>query len=153
MCNMVLVTRIALALLVQAASTLPLPLSLGGVEVTIAGVSAPLFFVSAGQINVQVPWEVAPGVAAVVVRNPDGASSPVDVRVLPAAPGIFTLSGDGLGRGAAQSFFSREDVRINGVDSPARPNQVVTVYSPAAAASSHRRRPDRPDAANASAEM
>jgi uncharacterized protein (TIGR03437 family) len=40
------------------AATSPLPTTLGGVTVYVNGFVAPLLFVSPGQINLQVPWEV-----------------------------------------------------------------------------------------------
>jgi uncharacterized protein (TIGR03437 family) len=42
-----------------AAPAMPLSASLGGVSVTVNGVSAPLLFVSPNQINAQVPFETA----------------------------------------------------------------------------------------------
>ena len=51
----------------EAAAALPLPITLGGVMVTVGGLPAPLLYVSEGQINLQIPWGVpvigsAPGV-------------------------------------------------------------------------------------------
>src|SRR5262249_58163675 len=40
---------------IQVASALPLPFVLNGVSATVNGVSAPLYFVSPNQLNVQVP--------------------------------------------------------------------------------------------------
>lgn len=76
-----------------AASILPLPLSLAGVSVTMNGIPAPLLFVSPGQINVQVPYEVPPGSATVVVTNNTQPPLPGRLQVAAAAPGIF-LYGD-----------------------------------------------------------
>src|ERR1044071_8677590 len=39
------------------AQTLPLPTNLGGVQITVGGVAAPLYYVSSSQINFQVPFE------------------------------------------------------------------------------------------------
>ena len=66
------------------ASTTPLPLELGGVRVEVNGVAAPLYFVSPGQINAQMPYETAAGAATVRVG---GISS--EVMVAAAAPAIF----------------------------------------------------------------
>ena len=46
-----------LAMANQNAASAPLPTSLGGTSVTIGGKPAPLVFVSAGQINAQIPYE------------------------------------------------------------------------------------------------
>ncbi len=76
-----------------AASSVPLPVSLAGVSVTINGIPAPLHFVSPGQINVQVPYEIPPGSATVVVTNNTQPPLSGRLQVAAAAPGIF-LNGD-----------------------------------------------------------
>src|ERR1700720_2483520 len=59
------------------ASTIPLPLSLAGVSVSFNGIAAPLLFVSSGQINAQLPWEVpASGAVSVIVTNQSARSAP-----------------------------------------------------------------------------
>jgi uncharacterized protein (TIGR03437 family) len=70
------------------AGSLPLPLSLAGVSATVNGVSAPFYFVSAGQINLQVPYETGTGTAVLAINNNGNVASfafPVSVS----APGIF----------------------------------------------------------------
>jgi len=61
-----------------------------GITVTIGGVKAPFYFVSPGQLNVQVPFEVAAGPQAVVVTTGGGASTAFTLTVASAAPSIFT---------------------------------------------------------------
>ncbi len=70
------------------AAKLPLPLSLAGVSVTVNGVTAPLFSVSPGQINLQIPYETSPGLAVVAMNN-NGRIAWQEVPVAIAAPGIF----------------------------------------------------------------
>jgi uncharacterized protein (TIGR03437 family) len=79
------------------AGAIPLPPTLGGVSVTIGGTPAPLLFVSAGQINVQVPWEVSGPTADIVVTTAQGtALAPFSASIGPVSPGIFTTqSGKG----------------------------------------------------------
>jgi uncharacterized protein (TIGR03437 family) len=76
----------------QTASTLPLPLTMAGVSVTINGVSAPLYFVSPGQLNVQIPYETGSGPAVLGVNN-NGQVTSFSFQVDAAAPGIFTMQG------------------------------------------------------------
>jgi uncharacterized protein (TIGR03437 family) len=78
------------------ASSIPLPTSLGGgVSVTFNGIPAPLLFVSATQINAQVPWDVVPGagggtVTAIVTAN--GKAFPAfQFQVGLIQPAIFSL--------------------------------------------------------------
>ena len=83
------------------ATSVPLPTSLGNVKsVTFGGVEAGLYFVSATQINAQVPWDSS-GNVAVVVTTTGGSSSAQNVSVVSAMPGIFTISANGLGSGIA----------------------------------------------------
>ena len=46
-----------------SASTIPLPTGLNGTSVFIGGISAPLYFVSSGQVNAQVPFELTAGIS------------------------------------------------------------------------------------------
>ncbi len=67
-----------------------LPTSLGGVGVTFDGHAAPLFYVVAGQLNVQVPYEVAGRASVNVVVTYQGASSAaLNVPVVASHPGVF----------------------------------------------------------------
>lgn len=90
----------------SAASTIPLPTSLSDViSVTFNNIQAPLYFVSGDQINAQLPWNVltsgASGTVNVVVTRSTGTSTAQSVNVVPAAPGIFTTSNNGLGQAYA----------------------------------------------------
>ena len=80
-----------------AASSVPLPTSLNGVTVLVDGLQAPLYFVSDGQINAQIPFGITADKVEVVVSTPRGPSEGYTCALLPAAPGIFTLSSDGKG--------------------------------------------------------
>jgi uncharacterized protein (TIGR03437 family) len=73
----------------QLASTLPLPLNLAGVAATVNGLTAPLYYVSPGQLNVQVPYETSAGTAILGVNN-NGQVASFPFQVAAAAPGIFT---------------------------------------------------------------
>ena len=76
--------------------------TLAGVSVTFNGIAAPVLVVaSSGQIDVQVPVEMAGTSSASVVATVNGQSSaPVSVPIQPTAPGIFTTSASGSGQGA-----------------------------------------------------
>lgn len=75
------------------------PRNVGGTTVTVNGRSAQIFFVSPGQVNFHVPVETELGTAEVIVTNVEGFQSRGTIQVLRGAPGIFTISGDGLGEG------------------------------------------------------
>ncbi len=74
------------------ATSVPLPSQLGQTRVWFNLRPAPLYFVSPGQVNAQVPWELAgqTNVQVVVTRN-GAASLPVIANLAPAAPGIFLI--------------------------------------------------------------
>ena len=70
-------------------SKVPLPTTLLTTSVTVNGEAAPLFYVGDGQINAQMPWDIQPGVATVVVKNGSSTSNTVAVMVpATAVPGI-----------------------------------------------------------------
>jgi uncharacterized protein (TIGR03437 family) len=84
----------------QAASQ-PLPVSLGGVSVTVTDASgaqrtAPLLYVSPSQINFLMPDGVAAGAATVAV-----AGQSFTATVAPVAPALFSMNGTGAGVAAA----------------------------------------------------
>ena len=83
-----------LAPVTQSASAVPLPLQLGGVSVTVNGVVAPLYYVSPGQLNIQVPYETAAQQTANVVISNNGQTATTSFVPGAVAPGIF-VNGDG----------------------------------------------------------
>ena len=86
-----------------AASSLPLPLSLGDVTVLVDGKPSPLFFISPNQINYQLPPDTPTGVASVMVASRGVPFLQGTVPVAPVAPSLFTAnaSGDGPPAGFA----------------------------------------------------
>ena len=76
----------------NSALSVPLPQSLGGVRVLIGEKEAPLFYVGPGQVNVQVPVELAPDRQLQVVVETNGVpSAPEPLQTAGSRPGIFTL--------------------------------------------------------------
>jgi uncharacterized protein (TIGR03437 family) len=81
------------------AAQIPLPRSLGNIKATIGGYEAPLFYADGGQVNAQVPFELTPGMATLVVTGKDAAGAPGTVTIVSAQPGVFTVSQSGTGQG------------------------------------------------------
>ena len=76
----------------ELATGTPLPTSLGGVQVTVNGIPAPIFFVSALQINFQIPFGVPTSGSLTIVVTRDGVDSPGEqVTVAEFAPGVFVV--------------------------------------------------------------
>jgi len=93
----------------------PLPVTLAETQVLINGIAAPLFFATAGQINAQVPWELA------------GASS---VTVQAAVNGLLSNSVTvplGIGAGIFVTVHSADGSYITS-SNPAVPNEILTIY-------------------------
>jgi uncharacterized protein (TIGR03437 family) len=81
-----------LSITTKGADSVPLPQRLEGVTVTVNGIPAPLWYVSPGQINLQIPFETPTGPAIVAVNN-NGRVASTMIRVDAAAPGIFANNG------------------------------------------------------------
>lgn len=93
----------------------PLPLTLAGTTVKVKDSAntertAPLFFVSPGQINYLIPAGTAPGDGVVTITSSDGRLSTGRVRIETVAPGVFTANSNGQGVPAAVALR----VRANG---------------------------------------
>ncbi len=121
-----------LATATASATALPLPTTLTGTTVRIhdsAGAerAAPLFFVSAQQINYQIPDGTAAGPAAVTVTSGDGRVSSGVIHVLAAAPAIFTANASGSGAAAALDAFTFTPAPFNATQANGQPN-VLAVF-------------------------
>jgi uncharacterized protein (TIGR03437 family) len=79
--------------LAQTATAIPLPVMLSGLDAWLSSnggtvVLAPLYYVSPEQVNLQIPYSVAPGPATLMVQGPWGNTT-VDLTISQSAPGIF----------------------------------------------------------------
>ncbi|MCU1324954.1 MAG: hypothetical protein JWN34_324 [Bryobacterales bacterium] len=111
-----------------AAASVPLPTTLGDTQVLVNGTPAPLFYVSAGQINVQLSNGLAPGGSTdvQVVRLGNGQiTGGAELQLASAAPGLFTSNGSGGGQVAAINFA---DNSINSPTNPVARGQTVILY-------------------------
>ena len=79
------------------ATSVPLPTLLDQTRVYFNLRPAPLYFTSAGQVNVQVPWELSSETSAQLVVTRNGAASmPIAIPLAAVDPGIF-LVGENTG--------------------------------------------------------
>ncbi len=101
----------------------PYPASVNGVTVTINGTKAPIYFVSAGQINCLVPFGITGSTASIVVNN-GTASNTVTVPVAATAPGIYSLDQTGTGAGAIE----HANGSVVNSTNPATPGETVVIY-------------------------
>jgi uncharacterized protein (TIGR03437 family) len=105
---------------IATAGTLPWPTQLGATSVSVNGIAVPLYYVSPTQINGQLPLEIQPGSAQLVVS--DGlTSAPVAFNVPTAWPGVFTY-------GLSRAIAVNPDGSLNGPATPAHAGDILVVY-------------------------
>lgn len=110
-----------------AASQIPLPAALAGVQVLVNDVAAPLFFVSAGQINFQVPAATpASGPVPIRVTLNGNTLQQGNMSVLPVSPGIFVLD---FTNPSLPGAVLNENNAINSQQSRARRGQVIQIFA------------------------
>jgi uncharacterized protein (TIGR03437 family) len=111
-----------------SAESLPLQTTLDGVRVLVAGRPAPVYFVSYGQINFQIPYDAPAGDSTVRVERDGEVGNPVLVRIVDVAPRILRL---GIGE---YGIIVNQDMSFPipttpGIPSrPARTGDVLVMY-------------------------
>jgi uncharacterized protein (TIGR03437 family) len=101
---------------------LPLPTTLRTTTVTVNGELAPLFYVDANQINAQLPEDIQPGVATVIVKNGTLTSNAAAIIVpATATPGIVVY-------GNNRAVVVNKDGSINSPSSPAKVGDILVAY-------------------------
>ncbi len=104
----------------SAASTVPLPVTLGSVSVKVNGAAIPLFYVGESQINAQLPYDLPTGVATISVTGPGGTSTTASFPVIAAGPGVFVING--------QAAALNADGTLNTPKNPAKVGSYISVY-------------------------
>jgi uncharacterized protein (TIGR03437 family) len=112
------------------------PTSLIGTSVTIGGAPAFIEYVSAAQINAQVPSGVATGAQQLIVKTPAGSTAAYTVTVNAAEPGLLAPPSFNVGGkqyvvalSPDQSTYALPPGAIPGITSRrAQPGDVLTMY-------------------------
>ncbi len=99
-------------------------LSGSNLQVTLNGLSCPVTFSSASQLNIQVPWEVAAGSGQFVVTHDSLTSAPFTTTVSKYSPALVSSSGAGSGEGIFYSG-SHQITTTN----PANAGDVLVTYA------------------------
>ena len=102
----------------------PYPTSLGGVSVLIDGVAAPIYAISPTLVFALVPYSTAGPTATFTVSNNGAMSNAVEAPVAATAPGVFSLTRNGIGPGAIQ----HTDYTTVSSAKPAKRGETVVVY-------------------------
>ncbi|OFV95488.1 MAG: hypothetical protein A3H28_15780 [Acidobacteria bacterium RIFCSPLOWO2_02_FULL_61_28] len=106
------------------AGEVPLPTTLGGVSVKIGGLDAPLFFAGPGQINGQIPPELADAPSADIVVTARGiVSAQRTIQLHPTQPGIFFTAGE------TQGAVLNQDFSANSPANPAARGAVIQIFA------------------------
>ena len=110
----------------------PLATTLGGAQVLVNGTPAPLYYVSPGQINFQVPYSLAPGsVATVQVMNGAAAGNLRSMTIAANAPRVLVFEGSyGIAVNQDGSFPLPSSISIPGYAThPAKPGDVLVLFA------------------------
>jgi uncharacterized protein (TIGR03437 family) len=99
----------------SASSGYPLPRTLGTTQVLVDGKAVPLFYVSAGQANFQVPKATAAGQSLLQVQVNGKTVGQGPLTVTETAPGIFAVL--------------NQDGSENNGESPAHPGEVLQIFA------------------------
>ncbi len=104
------------------APSIPLPTTLGGTSVIIGGIQVPLYFVSSGQINAQVPFELTAGKKYQILISANGAlTTPDTIQLTDASPGIAAFA-------SGQIIAQHLDGSLVSETAPAKPSEIIVFY-------------------------
>ena len=106
------------------ASSFPFPKLLGGAEVLVNNVPAPLYAVSPGQISFLIPYAATGTSVNVAVRTAGSTAAAVEVPLAATSPGIFSLDFTGLGAGA----ILKPDFKVVSAANATRRGETVLVF-------------------------
>ena len=99
--------------------------SMAGASATVNGVAVPFFYATPGQVGVQIPAEVGPGSVEVRYTVDGRQSTPTNITIELAAPGLFTTTSNGTGAGA----ITHGDGSLVTAANPALPGEVLVLYA------------------------
>ncbi|HXM44177.1 MAG TPA: hypothetical protein VN924_23275 [Bryobacteraceae bacterium] len=109
----------------QVDKVLPIPTTLGGVQVFVNGLAAPVYAVSSGVISAWIPYEISGDYFATFQVVVNGSkSNTVTVYADNSSPGIYTLNESGIGPGA----ILHADYSVVNDGNPAVPGETVLLF-------------------------
>lgn len=109
-----------------ATSQIPLPTALGESCLTVNGTPVPLLFVSSGQVNAQLPFNVA-GSATMSIHTPAGISNNYNFMINSAAPSIFMSGTAGPETGLA-TIVRADNGQLVTPTNPVHPGDILVIY-------------------------
>jgi uncharacterized protein (TIGR03437 family) len=109
-----------------ATSQIPLPTALGESCLVVNGTPIPLLFVSSGQVNAQLPFNVT-GSAVMSIHTPAGISNNFNFAVQGAAPSIFMSGSAGPETGLA-TIVRASNGQLLTPTNPVNPGDTLVIY-------------------------
>ena len=107
-----------------------LPTALDGVSVTMNGKNAYVYYISAGQINVLTPPDLAVGPVQVIVTVAGAASAGFSVQAQQYSPAFFVFTGvPYVAATHADSSLIGPVSLYPGLSTPAKPGSVIVLYA------------------------
>jgi uncharacterized protein (TIGR03437 family) len=101
------------------------PTSLGGAQVMVNGIPAPLVYAQSDEISFIVPPTISiSSPVSVQVMNSQGSSNTIQVQTAKASPSIFALSSDGSG----QAFIADSLGTLNSAYNPSARGDAISIY-------------------------
>jgi uncharacterized protein (TIGR03437 family) len=107
------------------ADSVPFPTMLGGVQVFVNDVAAPMNFVGEGQLNFLVPQSTAEGSATIRIEVSGMTTHQGTANVWAISPGLISINpGDATKPGAVLN----QDFSVNSQANPAQRGEVIQIY-------------------------
>jgi uncharacterized protein (TIGR03437 family) len=110
-----------------ATQQIPLPTALGESCLTVNGIAVPMLFVSAQQINGQLPAN-ANGNATMMLYTPGGISNNFYFSISPTAPSIFRSGTAGPETGLA-TIYRNDNGQLITPTNPIHPGDIIIIYA------------------------
>ena len=107
------------------ATTVPFPTTLGGVQVLVDGVAAPLSFVGPLQINFLVPKATDEGRVPLRITLSGIAIFEGTIQIWPISPGLISID---PGQAHKPGAIRNQDSTLNSQDNPAAPGEVIQAF-------------------------
>jgi uncharacterized protein (TIGR03437 family) len=110
----------------SAAGSLPLPNQSNGVQVMMGNLILPQSYTSAGQLNVQVPFDLPQNTQyQITIQRDSLLSVPEPLVIASGQPGVFTLNQSGSGQGI---IVKSDGVTLAKPGTPAAAGETVVIY-------------------------
>jgi uncharacterized protein (TIGR03437 family) len=114
----------------QSAPSIPVPTTLGGVQVTVNGHLAPLMMVSSAQVNFQCPVLSSGSPLTIVLQTENSSEYSLQSVMKAASPGLFNMDTTGQGLITISGTNEIAMAKKNGIEGrPARSREILSIFA------------------------